>query len=152
MKENASSLDICALFVEGRRLLRTCGNVSTLQWKANDKSFYVTRSRLLVLTNTRALLDHDSLLSGSFGGVDVLPHWQCLHFSVLLPPMLVQPADHREPWKLPRYDGAVHRSSSRLRHMFTDLIDSFLICRISDWPSGSIPSSAIRCRVSISSR
>jgi len=56
----------------------------------------------------------------------------CLHFSVLLPPMLVQPADHREPLELPRYEGAVQRSSSRLRHMFTDLIDSFLICRISD--------------------
>jgi len=85
----------------------------------------------LVLTNARASLpDQDGgLLRGFFGGVNTLPHdWQCLHFSVLLlPPMLVQPADHREPLELPRYEGAVQRSSSRLRHMFTDLIDSFLI-------------------------
>jgi len=37
--------------------------------------------------------------------------------------------DHREP---EGYEGAVHLSSSMLRHMFTDLIDSFLICLISD--------------------
>ena len=83
----------------------------------------------LVLTNARACLSNqDGLLRGFFR-VNTLPHdWQCLHFSVLLlPPMLVQPADHREPLELARYEGAVQRSSSRLRHMFTDLIDSFLI-------------------------
>jgi len=43
-KENASSLDICVLFVKlwKEDLERTCGNVSTIPWKANDKSFYVT--------------------------------------------------------------------------------------------------------------
>jgi len=42
------------------------------------------------------------------------------------------PVDHREPEDVEGYEGAVHLSSSMLRHMFTDLIDSFLICRISD--------------------
>ena len=35
--------------------------------------------------------------------------------------------DHREPKDVEGYEGAVHLSSSMLRHMFTDLIDSFLI-------------------------
>jgi len=62
LKENASSLDICALSVEGRRLLRTCGNVSTIQRKSNCKSFNVT---------SPPQLDQDGLLGGFLGGVDM---------------------------------------------------------------------------------
>lgn len=119
LKENASSLDICALFVE----LWKEDDCSTIQWKANYKTFYVT---------SLPRIDKRLSLIKTAYYVASLEELTCLHFFVLLPPMLVQPADHRELCMLPRYDGAVHRSSSRLRHMFTDLIDSFLICRISD--------------------
>jgi len=88
----------------------------------NPKTRVFISQACLLLTNSRALIDQDGLFVWLYG-VDTQP--------LLLPPMhsmLAQPADHREAsCMLLHYHDEVQRSSSRLRHMFTDLMDSFLI-------------------------